>query len=317
MMIITTIGEILIDMTQTDVDGNGVIRFAANPGGAPANVAVAASRLGAQTAFIGCVGNDSFGEILRNTLVLNNVNTDGLQSTDRASTTIAVVTVDAKGERTFSFLRKPGADTCIDPMRAVADARGTGILHFGSVSLTDENCRQAVHMALKAAKDSGALISYDPNYRASLWPDRDTAIRHMREVLPLCDIVKISDEETALLTGEEDPAKAASVLVNMGASLVLVTLGADGACYRTPSFRGHVDGYKVKVADTNGAGDTFFGAILGKIARRGGLGGIAEEELREIIRFANRAASLTASRHGAIPAMPVLEEMQKPYFAAL
>ena len=206
-MRITAIGEILIDMTQTQIGDNGIPRFAANPGGAPANVAVAASKLGAETAFIGCIGEDSFGTLLRDTLVRYGVSTDGLQVTPAANTTLAIVTVDETGERSFSFYRKPGADTCINAAEAIRAMEGTGILHFGSVSLTAPACRDAVVSTVQAAKKAGALITYDPNYRAVLWHDEDAAILQMRSVLPLCDIVKISDEETMLLCGVQDHDK--------------------------------------------------------------------------------------------------------------
>ncbi len=306
---ITTIGEVLIDLTQTSIDGNGILNFAANPGGAPANVAVAASRLGAETSFIGCVGKDSFGEALKRTLESNRVGIDGLQQTDRASTTLAVVTVSESGERGFSFIRKPGADMLIDEGKALGNLSGTGILHFGSVSLTDPDCRKVIKSVVKAAKAEGSLITYDPNYRAPLWKDEQDAILHMREVLPLCDIVKISDEETVLMTGESEPGKAADVLLGQGVKLVLVTLGADGSYFRTKDLEGTVPGFRVKVMDTNGAGDTFFGAFLSRIALRGGLQDLDSEELGTYIRFANKAASITTSRRGAIPAMPYLEEV--------
>ena len=309
MMKITTIGEILIDMTQCGVDENGVVRFAANPGGAPANVAVASSRLGCSTAFVGCVGKDTFGNILRDTLVANNVDVSGLQTTDKSGTTLAVVTVDSKGERTFSFMRKPGADTCIDPEKAVESVKNADILHFGSVSLTDRNCRAAIHSAIKEAKKNGAIITYDPNYRASLWEKEEYAVQHMREVLDFCDIIKISDEETELLAGKKDPKEAAEVLLERGLKIVLVTLGPEGAYFRTPDLEGTVPGFKVKVADTNGAGDTFFGAFLSRIAVRGGIENLTEDELKSYVRFANRAASITSSRPGAIPAMPSLKEV--------
>ena len=225
-MTITTIGEILIDLTQTHIDENGIAHFAANPGGAPANVAVAAKKLGAETAFIGCVGNDLYGNMLRDTLVQHGVNTDGLQVTDRANTTLAIVMVDDRGERSFSFYRKPGADTQIDAARAARDAEKAGILHFGSVSLTDPACREAVTAAVRAAKKAGALISYDPNYRASLWESEEEAVRQMRAVLPLCDLVKISDEETGLMCGVKDPAAALEKLAALGVRLAVVTLGA-------------------------------------------------------------------------------------------
>ncbi len=309
-LVITTIGEVLVDLTQTSIGDNGIVNFAANPGGAPANVAVAASRLGAQAAFIGCVGDDSFGESLKRTLSCNKVSIEGLQQTDKASTTLAVVTVSDSGERSFSFLRKPGADMLIDQEKALESIKGTGILHFGSVSLTDPGCRKVIKTVVAAAKDAGSIITYDPNYRSSLWKDTDEAIRCMRDVLPLCDVVKISDEETVLLTGEKEPEKAAEVLLNQGIRLVLVTLGADGSYFRTKDFQGTVSGYKVKVMDTNGAGDTFFGAFLSRIAARGGIDGLAFEELCSYVRFANKAASITTSRRGAIPAMPYSEEVE-------
>ena len=310
-MKITAIGEILIDMTQTHVDGNGIPHFAAIPGGAPANVAVAVSKLGGESAFIGCVGDDQYGRLLRDTLVRFNVSVEGLQTTDRANTTLAIVTVDPTGERSFSFYRKPGADTQIDAEKAVINAANTDILHFGSVSLTDPGCRAAVTTAVRAAKDAGALVTYDPNYRAALWDSEEAATEQMRAVLPLCDIVKISDEETRLLCGVKEPEKALEKLMDMGIRLAVVTLGARGAAWGCGTLRGMVLGFSVKVADTNGAGDTFFGALLNRIAARGGLEGLTAEEINGIVRFANKAASITASRPGAIPAMPVLREVEE------
>lgn len=310
-MKITTIGEILIDMTQTHTDENGIPHFAANPGGAPANVAVAVSRLGAEAAFIGCVGDDLYGRLLRETLARNGVSTDGLQVTERANTTLAIVMVDPGGERSFSFYRKPGADTLIDAKQAVREAEKADILHFGSVSLTDPACRDVVVSTVQAAKKAGALITYDPNYRASLWEHEEAAILQMRAVLPLCDIVKISDEETGLLCGVQDPEEALEHLISQGIRLAVVTLGASGAMWRCGGMKGTVPGFCVKVADTNGAGDTFFGAFLSRIAARGGLDGLTEEEINRFIRFANKAASITTSRPGAIPAMPALQEVEE------
>ena len=310
-MRITAIGEILVDMTQTHVDASGIPHFAANPGGAPANVAVVVSKLGGEAGFVGCVGNDLYGNLLRDTLIRYGVSTEGLQVTDKANTTLAIVMVDPDGERSFSFYRKPGADTQIDAERAIRDAEGTGILHFGSVSLTDPACREAVTATVRAARKAGALISYDPNYRASLWKNEDEAVRQMRAVLPLCDIVKISDEETMLLCGVQEPEAALEKLMSAGIRLAIVTLGARGAMWRCGDIKGLVPGFSVKVADTNGAGDTFFGSFLSRIAARGGMDGLTEDELNRFVRFANKAASITASRPGAIPAMPALAEIQE------
>ena len=308
-MKITAIGEILIDMTQTHSE-NRIPHFAANPGGAPANVAVAVSKLGGEAGFIGCVGDDPFGRFLRETLEQNGVSAEGLQVTKDANTTLAIVTVDAEGERSFSFYRKPGADTRIDAARAIRDMGDTGILHFGSVSLTDPACRDAVVTVVRAAKKAGALITYDPNYRAALWEHEDAAILQMRAVLPLCDIVKISDEETMLLCGVHDPEAALDKLMSLGVRLAVVTLGARGAMWRYGELQGMVPGFSVKVADTNGAGDTFFGSFLSRIAVRGGIGRLTEDDLNYFVRFANKAASITTSRPGAIPAMPELQEVE-------
>ena len=298
-------------MTQTHKDENGIPHFAAIPGGAPANVAVAAAKLGADAGFIGCVGDDAYGRLLRDTLIRYGVSTDGLQITDQRNTTLAIVTVDSKGERSFSFYRKPGADTAIRTEQAIRAVKGTGILHFGSVSLTDSDCRDAVIAAVRAAKMGGALVAYDPNYRASLWESEEGAKTQMRAVLPLCDIVKISDEETMLLCDVKEPEAALRKLTDTGVQLAIVTLGSKGAMWRCGEWTGHAPGCPVKVADTNGAGDTFFGAFLSRIAVRGGIEGLMAEEIDAFVRFANKAASITASRPGAIPAMPTLEEVQE------
>ena len=308
-MQITAIGEILVDMTQTGVDAGGNAVFAAIPGGAPANLAVAARKLGVKTAFVGCVGNDPFGMILKRTLRCYDVDASGLQTSDNADTTLAVVTVDASGERSFAFCRKPGADTQIDRSRALESVRNAGILHFGSVSLASPACRDTIVAAVKLAKENGALITYDPNYRASLWHSEDEAIAVMRSVLPLCDVVKISEEETELLTGFSAPEDAAKALTDRGVRLAVVTLGANGAYWRYGTDSGTVPGFKVKVADTNGAGDTFFGAFVSRIAKHGGLDGLTPETIDRFVRYANRAASITASRPGAIPAMPTENEL--------
>ena len=309
---ITAIGEILIDLTRSGVNDQGVPRFDACPGGAPANLAVAASRLGARTAFIGRVGRDSFGASLRRTLEQTGVDVTGLSVDPVQRTTLAVVDLDDSGERSFSFYRDPSADVALRPEDVPAELLGqTRVLHFGSVSLTAEPSRSATLRAVRTAKEQGAWISYDPNYRASLWPDEGTALRQMLEPLPLVDVLKVSDEELELLTGCRDLAQGAARLAELGdIRLVLVTCGADGAFYHYGERTGRVPGVKVAVGDTNGAGDTFFGAALSKLARRESLDDLRVEELEQILAFANRAASITTSRHGVIPAMPTLEEME-------
>ena len=306
---IVAIGEVLIDLTQKGVDENGVAQYAANPGGAPANLAVAAARLGAKTAFVGKVGRDAFGSSLRAVLEANDVDTQGLLEDGKEHTTLAVVSVDKTGERSFSFYRNPSADVNLRaeelPEKLLKDTR---VLHFGSVSLTAEPARSATLYAARVARENGCLVSYDPNYRASLWSSQEEAVREMKNALPLCDILKISDEELPLLTGTTDPAAGSEILARLGIRLIFIILGANGAFFRLGEETGSVPGIKVKVGDTNGAGDTFFGAALSQLVKEN-LNTLTLPRLAEIAAFANKAASITTSRHGAIPAMPRLEEL--------
>ena len=310
MIDITAVGEILIDLTQSGINELGIPVFAANPGGAPANLAVAASRLGASSAFIGKVGTDSYGTFLRNTLIENNVDVSGMVVDQVNRTTLAVVAVDKPGERTFSFYRDPSADVnlCAEEI-SEEQLKNTKFLHFGSVSLTTDPARTATLYAAETAKKHGAIISYDPNYRASLWSDEATAIERMLEPLPMVDVLKVSDEELPLLTGTDDLAEGSAMLAAKGIRLVLVTLGANGAYYRFGEYTGHIPGVKVKVGDTNGAGDTFFGATLAQLAKLENLDALTPETLETILTISNKAAAITTSRHGAIPAMPTAEEV--------
>lgn len=306
---ITAVGEILIDLTQSGTSSRGIPQYDANPGGAPANLAVAAARLGASAAFIGKVGADSFGDLLKQTLRENNVDISALATDPHNATTLAVVSVAPTGERSFSFYREPSADVNLGigdiPAELVTNSR---ILHFGSVSLTCEPSRSATLHAAAAARDAGAIISYDPNYRASLWPSEQAAITQMKAPLPLVDILKVSDEELPLLTGTAGLEAGAAQLAATGIRLVLVTLGEQGAYYRFGDATGHIPGVPCQVADTNGAGDTFFGAFLAQLCKTG-LDALTVPELETMIAYANKAASITTSRPGAIPAMPSREEV--------
>ena len=310
---LVTIGEILIDLTYSGRQ-NGVPVYVANPGGAPANVAVAAARLGADSAFIGKVGNDYYGGFLRETLTENKVDVSGMLTDASAPTTLAVVSLTDAGERSFSFYRRNCADTLLSPEEISDELLGnTRFLHFGSVSLTDDPARSATLFAAKRAKELGATVTYDPNYRANLWNSEKEAVERMKSVLGFVDILKISEEELPLLTGTDDPeAGTCQLFDEYGISLILLTLGADGAYYRRGGETGKAEGFKVKVADTNGAGDTFFGAFLSRMAALGVYkpDDLTSEQLFDSVRTANLAASLTTSRHGAIPAMPDLKELE-------
>lgn len=310
-MDIVAIGEVLIDLTQTGTDGAGVPQYAANPGGAPANLAVAAARLGASTALISKVGQDAFGRYLRKVMEENKVDVSALTVDEEQHTTMAVVSVDENGERDFTFYRDPGADSMLlkdeIPLGLLKEAR---FLHFGSVSLTREPARTTTLCAVETARALGAVITYDPNYRANLWPDRDTAIRRMRKPLDMVDILKISDEELPLLADTDDLEAGTAALAEHGIRLILVTLGPNGVFYRFGGKTGTVPGVPCTVGDTNGAGDTFFGAFLSRLSRLDGPDCLTADMLEEMLAFANMAASITTSRRGAIPAMPTLEEMK-------
>ena len=309
-MDITAMGEVLIDLTQTGVNEYRVPTFAANPGGAPANVAVAAARLGASAAFLGKVGTDGFGAYLTGVLRENGVDVSGLRRSQTA-TTMAIVSVDAAGERDFRFVR--GADCELREDEVDLDLiRRSRFLHFGSVSLSAGPARQTTLFAAQKAREMGVLVSYDPNYRQALWGSEAEAVEWMRRPLPLVDILKISEEELPLVTDTSDLAEGTAKLCALGISLVLVTLGGDGAFYRLGEHTGRVPGVQTKIADTNGAGDTFLGAVLSRLCRRGAkpMSGLTAAELESVLAFANRAAACTCSRSGAIPAMPSLAELE-------
>lgn len=313
---IIALGELLIDLTQNGCDEMGNGKFVAYPGGAPANVAVAAARLGADTGFIGKVGNDSFGRSLAETLTREGVNTDGLMVSHDVPTTMAIVSVDATGEREFSFYRNPGADTQITAAEAVEvlSSERPKILHVGSLSMTTSPAKEACEVAVSHARNKGVLISYDPNYRAALWDSEEHAIEMMKVLLPMADILKVSDEEMLMLTGTEDFEEGSRILAEYGPALILVTLGDKGVFVRYGDIAETVPGFSVKVADTNGAGDTFLGAMLSRISSRDAEGslleGIGRDELLGYVTYANKAASITCSRHGAIPAMPTADEVE-------
>ena len=309
MLDITTIGEVLIDLTQTGRSQQGVPLFAAYPGGSPANVAVAAAKLGAKTAFVGKVGQDGFGTYLRQVLTESGVNVTGLH-TDRAPTSLAVVSVSPEGERSFRFMR--GADTNLSPDEIDEGwVDRSKVLHFGSVSLTAGMSRSATIFAARRAHKTGKVVSYAPNYRPSLWRGREEAMQWLQIPLPLANLVKLTRRELPILTGSEEPERGSEILEDMGAELVVVTLGEEGTFYRWKGRTGRVPGRAVETADTTGAEDAFLGALLYRLTRRGDspLEDLAIWELEEALDFANRAGALACSRPGAMSAMPVLAEL--------
>lgn len=309
---LTALGETLIDFTPCGTNDAGVPLFAQNPGGAPANVLAQCARLGGKPAFLGKVGRDGFGDFLRAGMEANGIDTRGLRVSDEVHTTLAFVQLDERGERSFSFYRKPGADILLEADEVDMERiRASRVFHFGSLSLTDEPARSATRTAVLAARDSGCLVSYDPNYRAPLWPSAEEARTAMLELLPLADILKVSEEELALLAGTDDLATGTAKLSEAGPTLVLVSLGEQGAYYRLKERTGLVPAFPVKAVDTNGAGDSFLGAVLYRLRDRTPqtLAELDEQTLREIVRFGNAAGALTTTGAGAIPAMPDLEQI--------
>lgn len=312
MLDITAIGEVLIDFTPAGKDSCGAALFSRNPGGAPANVLAMCSALGEETAFIGKVGNDEFGRFLKDTLVRCGISVQGLAVSNTVPTTLAFVHLDERGDRSFSFYRNPGADLTLisqDIPKELLDS--CNILHFGSVSLTDEPARSTVLDAVCAAKASGAIISYDPNYRPMLWNGQDEAVSEMKKGLAYADILKVSEEEMRLLTGETDLEKGAQILSAQGATLVLVTLGPKGAFYRKEDISGLVPTYDVKTVDTTGAGDAFWGAVLHRLHGKQlpDIRAMEKPEIEDILHFANAAGSLTTARKGSINVLPGRSEI--------
>lgn len=307
MFDIIAMGETLIDFTPAGCGGNGSPLFAQNPGGAPANVLAQAARLGGRTAFMGMVGRDGFGVFLRDVMERSGIDTADLKETEEAHTTLAFVQLDAQGDRSFSFYRKPGADVLLRPEDVNRERiRNTRIFHFGSLSLTDEPVRSATHLAVRTAREAGCIVSYDPNYRPPLWPSEAEAKAQMASMIPYADVLKVSEEEMALLTGDNNPETATKALADQGVSLVLVSMGGEGACYRCGQVFGRVPAFPVQTVDTNGAGDSFLGAILFQLRNksREALRTMGEPELRELITYGNAAGALTTTAYGAIPAMP-------------
>lgn len=312
---VIALGEILIDFTFQGYNDDGQRLFAQNAGGAPANVLVAIQRLGGKTAFLGKIGNDMHGKFLREILETEKINTDGIITDNDCFTTLAFVSIDENGERSFSFARKPGADTKITKTEINTDLlKRTKIFHIGSLSMTDEPARSATNYAVKTAKENGCIISYDPNYRASLWKDEESAKKQMQSLIPYVDIMKISEEETELLTGCADVEQAAKILTGKGVKIVVVTLGSAGAYILSKKGEILISAKPCNVVDTTGAGDSFWGGFLYKLVKSDkNIDDFSKDELAEFGRFGNTVASFCVERKGAIPAMPFISEVVKRF----
>ena len=311
---IVALGELLIDFTPVGVNDVGIAVYERNPGGAPANVLAMASKLGSSTAFIGKVGNDSFGRYLKSVLVNSNIDTSGLLLSDEYKTTLAFVNLDENGDRDFDFYRGQGADTMLRPEEIDSNIFDEcELFHFGSVSLTCEPSRSATIAAAREARRRGKRISFDPNYRQPLWRSEAEAKEEILKVVPLANILKVSEEEMVLLTGVNDLEQGAAILSEMGPEIVLVSRGSSGAFYYTKDYCAALPTYAVDTIDATGAGDVFLGVILNRLlgsASYRETGIIGQTELNEIVDFANAAGSIATTRYGAIPSFPDLKEIE-------
>lgn len=307
-------GELLIDFTPCGTSSQGQLLYARNPGGAPANVLAMAAKLGIKARLCAVVGSDNFGTFLIESMLAAGIDTRFISRTARARTTLAFVDLDERNDRSFTFYRKPGADILLTDAGIPDEAmEGCGVYHFSGVSLTDEPARGAVLRAARRAKEMGLLVSFDPNYRPFLWPQAAQARQAFEEGMRCADIIKVSEEEVAFLLGQENAAQGAAELAKQYDALVLASCGARGALAANPSgLLGRAEALPVAVANTTGAGDAFLGTILAALAgkERAALHSMTEQEAVELLHLGCMAGSLTASKLGAIPALPEKEELQ-------
>lgn len=309
---VTALGELLIDFTENGMSGQGNPLFEANPGGAPCNVLAMLAGLGHKTAFIGKVGMDFFGEQLRSAITEAGIDASYLRMDEQVHTTLAMVHTFADGDRDFSFYRDPGADMMLTeeevPEELIQNSR---IFHFGTLSMTHEGVRAATKRAVQTAREAGAVISFDPNLRPPLWKSLNDAAEQTLYGMGQCQILKISDNEIQWITGEKDYSKGVEwIRERYQIPLILVSMGKEGS-------RAYYDGCMVEAEpflqentiETTGAGDTFCACVLHAVCEHG-LEGLTEEQLREMLVFANAAAALVTTRKGALRVMPCREEVE-------
>lgn len=309
---VTALGELLIDFTGISTDTHGYPTVAAHPGGAPPNFLAALAKFGAKTALISKVGDDAFGKLLINTMAQAGIETKAIAIDSNVFTTLAFVTLDPSGDRSFSFARKPGADTSINAdtmdLSMIDNAK---IFHFGTLSLTHEPARTATVKAVAYAKEKGKLITLDPNLRKPLWDDPDECKKQLLWAISQADVIKISDDEVEYLFGLEPEAGAEHILKTYGTKLVFVTCGPKGCYFKNPVASGFVNAPTgIKAVDTTGAGDIFGGSAVWKLLQTGkspeALNG---EELTDIAAFACTAASLSTTKPGGVTSVPELQDV--------
>ncbi len=308
---VVCLGELLIDFVAAESNRPlaEVDTFTRAPGGAPANVACGVQRLGRTAGFVGKVGDEPFGDFLRATLTAAGVDTSRLRATGEARTTLAFIGVHDDGRKEIFFYRNPGADMLLAPDDLDADyVTSARCFHFGSISLIDPGPRAATLRAARLARDAGRLVSFDPNWREALWPSAEAAREAMAEVLPLADVVKVSEEEWAVVTGIDDVAAGAQALLEAGPTLVVRSRGPAGCSYHHANGSGDVPGYAVNVVECTGAGDAFVASLLCDLLDHEDAGGTVADltaaALARMARRANAVGAMACTRAGAIPALP-------------
>jgi len=307
---VVALGELLIDFTENGKSNQGNPLFEANPGGAPCNVLAMLTKLGHKTAFIGKVGEDFFGEQLRDAITEVGIDASGLCTDKEIHTTLAMVHTYPDGDRDFSFYRNPGADMMLTADEVNPEVvKDTKVFHFGTLSMTHEGVREATKKAVETAKANGCLVSFDPNLRPPLWSSLDLAKEQMEYGFGKCDILKISDNEIQFVSGKEDYDEGIAYLQETyNIPLILLTMGKDGSRAYYKGMRVERPGFSVKAIETTGAGDTFCGSSLNYLVEHD-FENLTEEQLGEMLTFANAAAALVTTKKGAIKAMPVKEEV--------
>ena len=307
---VIALGELLIDFTMNGQSEQGNNMFEACPGGAPCNVLALLNKMGKKTAFIGKVGKDQFGALLRDTITEAGIDASNLMVDENVNTTLAFVHTFPDGDREFSFYRNPGADMMLTADEVNPEVeKDTKVFHFGTLSMTHEGVREATKKAVETAKANGCLVSFDPNLRPPLWSSLDLAKEQMEYGFGKCDILKISDNEIQFVSGKEDYDEGIAYLQETyNIPLILLTMGKDGSRAYYKGMRVERPGFSVKAIETTGAGDTFCGSSLNYLVDHD-FENLTEEQLGEMLTFANAAAALVTTKKGAIKAMPVKEEV--------
>lgn len=310
---VVALGELLIDFTENGLSEQGNPLLEANPGGAPCNVLSMLQKLGGKTAFIGKVGNDGFGHLLTKAVQEQGIDTTGLVYDNDVHTTLALVLKKENGDRDFAFYRNPGADMNLKEEEVNESLiASSSIFHFGTLSLTDESVKKATQKAVKAAKENGLTITFDPNLREPLWRSLEEAHEQVAWGLQQADVVKISDNEITWFTGIDNYDEGIAFLQKEYPNLKLICLsmGGDGskAVYRDihvsyPAF------LQEATIETTGAGDTFCACMIHTVLENG-IDHLDEEKLKEMLKFANAAASLVTTKKGALRVMPTKEEVE-------